>query len=1323
MNVISRRTKVAALVATTAVVAALAGTGGSAQAADHGSHGSQGIKVSKHDLMSRAGSLTARPRSLGAKAAPGEPGSSLPAGVPSSGRYAFLLKLSAKGTARAYSGAAGQGKAAAHAAAKSQLSRVVSAQNSAIGDLPSGSKVLYRTHSVLAGVAVTTNVKNYAKLTNISGVTAVYPIAPKSPTNAYAVPLQGAPAAWQAHSELGANSTVAIIDTGVDYTHSDFGGAGTVSAYDDAQADLGASPDFPSDKVVGGYDLAGDDYNSDPTDVAYNPVPSPDPYPLDCNSHGTHVAGTVAGYGENADGTTYAGDYNAATPFGTMKIGPGMAPEAKLYAYRVFGCEGSTDLVGAAIDMASDPNGDGDPSDHVDVINMSLGSDYGSPQDGDSVATDAASALGILMVIASGNAGDIYDVGGSPGNAPTALTAAASEDAYAQVDGLKVTAPGNIADTWPAERSIAYDWAGDPDLSGNVARVTDPTNLDGCSPLNGADAAAVNGKIAFVEWTDVDANRDCGSAARAANLVAAGAIGFIYADDEEHFAAGITGSAAIPGVLVAKSTGDAIRTELEAEHTVTISGTVKNGVPTLDTALNDTLADFSSRGIGDAGNVKPDITAVGGSVFSAGNGSGNDGQNDSGTSMATPMTAGAAALVRSLHPDWTPEQTKADLMNTAGQDLYTGTNHTGDIYAPQRIGAGRLSVEPALDNEVVAYVTDDPGSVSASFGPQAVTAETTLHKTIKVQNLGLTQRSFDVSYVARTSVDGADYSVSPSSVTVDPESSKTVTLTLHLDPTQMTKTIDPTMEGYQLGVGRQFQADASGFVQLAATSGGPDLRVPAYVAPRPASAMTTAATLTLPDAPIQQALLPLTGQPVNQGNGSQKVQSTVAGFELQATSGLAPECSNVVTSGCVGFPDERSADLKRIGTTSSAPQYVANGQDPLDGYAYFAINSQGRWRTAASSQEFDVYIDGDGDGVADAVTFTTRMPSTDVLVAETINLHTNHVIDIEPLNDAWGDTDTAMFDSDTIVLPVTIGLIPGVTASHSRISYSVLSYSPYQGAPVDQIGDVQEDGTLVGAHTFDVLNPGVAVYGSYTGDASPLLYPDSPSAVVNLRRDPAAYVLDGGLGAMIVHFHNTIGNKTQVVGLRTAPGVTLALTPNPAARGQQVNATVTVPGVGTPPTGAVDIKVGTTTVASGEVVNGTAQLHFTLVDAGSYAVTAVYAGDDGHEPGVSTPVLLKVPKTSAKVTLSLSPKKVKYRGTVTATVSVATVAGVPANGGLVSIRRLNGKIIAQGTLVNGVAKISFKNHKRSKYAVKATYPGDHNYTGGTSNNVTVRIRK
>jgi subtilisin family serine protease len=1117
---------------------------GTAAAAPSSSDLAPGIATSAHSLKSAVGRDHALPRALAKKnPGSGDPASSsgLPAGVPTKGNYAFLLKLGANTTMSAFNKAKPHGKSAARAAAKAQLGVVHSAQNRVVANLPAKSHVLYRTHAVLSGVAVVTDVKNYNDLQSLSGVTAVYPIAPKSPSNSYAVPLQKAPEAWQAYGDRGANSTVAIIDTGVDYTHANFGGKGTVADFEAAQAQAGkpVSPDeFPGPKVVGGYDLAGDAYDATPTDATYNPTPSPDPWPLDCNGHGSHVAGTVGGYGENADGSTYHGAYNKNTPFASMRIGPGMAPLTNLYAFRVFGCEGSTNLVADAIDMAADPNGDGDTSDHVDVVNMSLGSDYGSPQDGDSVVTQAASALGITMVIASGNGGDLYDVGGSPGDAPSSIAVAASVDASSVVDALLVTAPAEIAGSYAAERSVAYDWAHKPDLMGDVARVSDPTNLDGCAPLSAADAAAVKGKIAFVEWTDDDTTRRCGSAGRAANLAAAGAIGFIYADDEEAFAAGITGSAVIPGVLVAKSGGDAIRSQLINGTTVTIGGTEANGFRQLDPSLNDTVASFSSRGINDPGNVKPDVTAVGASVFSTGSGTGNQGLNDSGTSMATPMVAGAAALVRDQHPDWNPEQVKADLMNTAEQDLYLGPNHTGHKYAPNRVGSGRIDVKKALDNKVLAYVTNDPGSVSASFGPVEVTAPTTLTKTIKVQNTGTRAATYAVSYQARTSIPGATYSVSPATVTVDPRSSKTVTLTLSLNPAQLTKTIDPTVDRLQGGNAREYQADTSGLVLFKGT-GLPTLRVPAYAAPRPASVMTQPSSITMPAGYVQSTLLPLSGQGVNNGSGNTAVRSLVAGFELQATSGKAPSCSASVQSGCVNFSDERSSDLKYVGATSDAPQLRSIGADPLtDGLQYFAISTQGPWRTAASSQEFDIYIDGTGDGEPDAVLFNTRLTGTDVMVDELIDLNTGEVLDVEPINDRLGDTDTALFNSDTLVMPMAIGAIPGVTASHSRITYAVFAFSEYQSAPVDQVGDIGGNGKFVKPLSSDVLNPGVAVFGSYDGNESALLYRDSPGSVLEIRRDAVSYAADKGLGALLVHFHNKVGNKAQVVTLKSGPGQT-----------------------------------------------------------------------------------------------------------------------------------------------------------------------------------------
>src|SRR5947207_6436912 len=176
---------------------------------------------------------------------------------------------------------------------------------------------------------------------------------------------------------------------------------------------------------------------------------------------------------------------------------------------------------------------------------MSLGADFGSPDDGDSVAADAAVDHGITVAIASGNAGDYYDIGGSPGDAVKAITAANTVDAASQVDHVHVSAPAGIAGDYGAERSVAYAWDTRPDLSGSVVALSDPADKDGCLPLSATDKGLVAGKVAFLEWTDDDTVRRCGSAARSGNVASAGAVGFIFADDAETFSAGITGSAVI----------------------------------------------------------------------------------------------------------------------------------------------------------------------------------------------------------------------------------------------------------------------------------------------------------------------------------------------------------------------------------------------------------------------------------------------------------------------------------------------------------------------------------------------------------------------------------------------------------------------------------------------------------------------------------------------------------------------------------------------------------------------------------------------------------
>ena len=230
---------------------------------------------------------------------------------------------------------------------------------------------------------------------------------------------------WKSLGRFGDGVRIGVIDTGIDYRHADFGG-GT----------------FPNAKVVGGHDFAGDAYTG-----RSGSIPEPDADPLDCEGHGTHVAGTAAGYGVNADGTTYRGSYSSVD-LDALKIGPGTAPKASLYALKVFGCEGGTNLTAQALDWALDPNGDGDFSDRLDVVNLSLGSDFGASDDPDALFVRKLVEHGVVVVAAAGNGGDFYDVAGSPGNAPEAISVANSRDSFSMLDGLEVAGK-----QWPGQYS------------------------------------------------------------------------------------------------------------------------------------------------------------------------------------------------------------------------------------------------------------------------------------------------------------------------------------------------------------------------------------------------------------------------------------------------------------------------------------------------------------------------------------------------------------------------------------------------------------------------------------------------------------------------------------------------------------------------------------------------------------------------------------------------------------------------------------------------------------------------------------------------------
>src|SRR5712671_4572578 len=205
-----------------------------------------------------------------------------------------------------------------------------------------GGTVVANYQAAYNGVKVRIDQERARALATLPGVVAVRPLQLMKPDNIRGIPLIGAPTVWQNLGLHGEGVKVAIIDTGIDYTHANFGGPGTSAAYDAAHKAEKApanpalfGPKAP--RIKGGIDLVGDSYDADPNSASYQPIPHPDPNPLDCNGHGSHVAGTAAGSGVTSAGATYGGPYNASTLAapGSFAVGPGVAPKAELYAIRV----------------------------------------------------------------------------------------------------------------------------------------------------------------------------------------------------------------------------------------------------------------------------------------------------------------------------------------------------------------------------------------------------------------------------------------------------------------------------------------------------------------------------------------------------------------------------------------------------------------------------------------------------------------------------------------------------------------------------------------------------------------------------------------------------------------------------------------------------------------------------------------------------------------------------------------------------------------------------------------------------------------------------
>ncbi|GAA4177962.1 S8 family peptidase [Gryllotalpicola koreensis] len=1003
-------------------------------------------------------------------------------------------------------GAVDSSSASAAKTRRSDVAKSANAAFAAVKAKDAKATQLYTVSNAVPGFAVTTDPAGLDALAARSDVVKITPLTPKTLENANTAQLTKAVGEWQA-GNLGKDVKVGIIDTGTDYTHADFGGAGTPAAYDAALA-ADAGPWTPNAKVVGGYDFVGDDYDADPKNATYQPIPHPDTNPLDCNSHGTHVAGIVGGYGVNADGSTFTGDYASLTSddLFAMKVGPGMAPLAKIYSLKVFGCTGSTNEVIPALDWALDPNGDGNFSDHLDIVNMSLGSDYAPADDPENAVIDTLAAHGVLPVIAMGNAGDITDAGGSPGNAVRSLAVASTVDSYQLRDGITVNAPADLAGTADGQFSIAYPWLGSTPVTAQV--VASPAdNPDGCAAYSAADAATIAGKIVWQYWDDNDATRACGSAARGANAAAAGAVGAIFTSQLDVFAAGITGDPTIPIIQLPKTQTDRLQPAVDAGTlNVTFDPSLAASVKSVSPGISDTLSSFSSRGThGSIGVVKPDIAAPGDTIASAGMGSGSGVLVDSGTSMATPNVAGIAALVKVAHPTWTTEQLKADLMNTAGHDVYSGDDQSGPIYGPARVGAGRVDAQAAVDNDLLVYDKDTAGAVSASFGVVAapITSKSVTQKrTLTVQNTGKKVKTVSLSYQAITAEPGVRYTVSPSRLTVAPGRTATATVTLTVTPSALKKTIDPTQDPLSgVGVPRSFLSDASGRV-LVAEPGKTALRVPVYAAAKPTSATSTKLVTSK-----SGSSLAISGKGFDQGTGTEKFQSLTSVLTLGASSPKEKACTDTQTSGCLSVPSDAAGDLRYVGAgsvPSSSGSYA-------DGWLYFGVNMWGQGATIGHDVVPYVDIDTTGDGNPDFEVAATYYTSSDLPVAELFDYNTGELLDVEPINLNWGDVDTNVYDTDTLLIPVwpaAIGVTDG--AKSFPITYAVGTSGSYAATTIDRSAAV----------TYDVLDPAISV-----GSA---LYADKAGTSIPIQLGSDA---TRDTKALVLHLQGAAGQRAETVGV------------------------------------------------------------------------------------------------------------------------------------------------------------------------------------------------
>ena len=764
------------------------------------------------------------------------------------------------------------------------------------------------------------------------------------------VPYIGASTA-HALGKRGDGVRVAVIDSGIDYTHAAFGGPGTRAAYEAAwaviPAALPAIPDvpagtgyrviddpgttaddglYPSAKVVGGWDFVGEQWTgaagSPPLTQDPDPIPSPDA--TTNGGHGTHVGDIIAGLN-------------------------GVAPGAKLYAVKACAAA-STACSGVALlqamEFSVDPNGDRNTSDRVDIINMSLGSPYGQPFDDDlSAAVDAASALGVLTVASAGNSADKQFISGSPGAATSALSVAQTSVPSGTVQIMQVLAPivaerGAVFQTWSAPLTTTIEGAVTYPAS-TAAKATACADANGGNPYT---AGELSGLIVLVD------RGVCSFSLKIANIAAAGGrlgiIGLITPDVPFVGAFG-GGVQTMPGFMIN-----------QADSSLLKSGGAVRFSPSGSVSLAGSLASTSSRGPRfDDNIVKPEIGAPGASI-SASSGSFTGTTAFGGTSGAAPMVTGAAAILKGARPELSIGEIKQILVNTSNTDVRqpsVAASVFPDQLAPiTRIGGGEVRVDRALlAPAYVRDVTADPVGLTfgaLSFGFIDASNVHTLTRTLRVVNKSDKAQSYKVTpnfrYQDDADTGAVSLVLSSSNVSVPAGGSTDITATLTIKGPKLRSNLMTAGDGGN-AIGPLTTNEYDGYIVFQASDH--KLTMPWHVLPRRAAKVSSYEGYAFtPNATTGAASFKL----INTGGGAAQFSS----FALLGTSPDIPRGGRGE-----GFPNP---DLRAVGVRSFLVPPDECGTVGNGILWEFAFNTWERQATPVGTF-LEVAIDTTGDGVTD----------------------------------------------------------------------------------------------------------------------------------------------------------------------------------------------------------------------------------------------------------------------------------------------------------------------------------------------------------------------